>query len=49
MAGFLLSGGVGLLVVQGVAHGPEGCEPRPDVEIVSAPGHVVPSRILTWQ
>ena len=28
MAGFLLSGGVGLLAVQGVAHGPEGCEPR---------------------
>ena len=28
MAGFLLSGGVGLLAVQGMARGPEGCEPR---------------------
>ena len=28
MAGFLLSGGVGLLAVQGVARGPEDCEPR---------------------
>ena len=35
MAGFLVSGGVGLLVVQGVARGPEGCEPRH-----RGPGHL---------
>ena len=42
MAGFLLSGGVGLLAVQGVAHGPEGCEPRNLVPGLLGAGDLLP-------